>query len=115
MYDTVLVATDGTEASAVAVERGVALAREHGATLHALYVVDTSSSMGQFDPVVERAETAGEAAVESAAVEPTTDDATVENAETEEPDDRDDAHLQDVEPGAGCTEIWEHLSETRDE
>lgn len=23
-------------------------------------------------------------------------------------------HLSDVEPGAGCTEIWEHLSETRD-
>ncbi|WP_438267284.1 hypothetical protein [Halorubellus salinus] len=29
--------------------------------------------------------------------------------------DRDDAHLRDVEPGAGCTEIWEHLSETRDD
>jgi hypothetical protein len=28
---------------------------------------------------------------------------------------RDDAHLQDVDPGAGCTEIWEHLSETRDD
>ncbi|MFB6101626.1 MAG: hypothetical protein ABEJ73_03580 [Haloplanus sp.] len=33
--------------------------------------------------------------------------------------DRDDAaaernHLSDVEAGAGCTEIWEHLSETRD-
>lgn len=24
-------------------------------------------------------------------------------------------HLQDVEDGCGCTEIWEHLSETRDE
>ncbi|GGL69741.1 hypothetical protein [Halocalculus aciditolerans] len=36
---------------------------------------------------------------------------------TEESDarERDDAHLQDVEPGAGCTEIWEHLSEERDE
>jgi hypothetical protein len=32
--------------------------------------------------------------------------------------DRDAAeernHLSDVEAGAGCTEIWEHLSETRD-
>ncbi|WP_336035464.1 hypothetical protein [Halobacterium yunchengense] len=27
--------------------------------------------------------------------------------------DRDDAHLAGVEPGAGCTEIWEHLSERR--
>jgi hypothetical protein len=23
-------------------------------------------------------------------------------------------HLSDVDAGAGCTEIWEHLSETRD-
>ncbi|WP_248895830.1 hypothetical protein [Haloplanus halobius] len=23
-------------------------------------------------------------------------------------------HLSDVEAGAGCTEIWEHLSERRD-
>ncbi|MFC7167091.1 hypothetical protein [Halospeciosus flavus] len=37
--------------------------------------------------------------------------AEVETEETE----RDDAHLDDVEPGAGCTEIWEHLSEERDE
>lgn len=27
---------------------------------------------------------------------------------------RDDAHLQDVEDGAGCTEIWETLSEQRE-
>lgn len=25
-----------------------------------------------------------------------------------------DAHLSDVEPGAGCTEIWEHLSARRE-
>lgn len=30
-------------------------------------------------------------------------------------DERDDAHLDDVEEGAGCTEIWEHLAEKRDE
>ena len=24
-------------------------------------------------------------------------------------------HLSDVDAGAGCTEIWEHLSETRDD
>lgn len=29
-------------------------------------------------------------------------------------DDRDDEHLKDVEEGAGCTEIWEHLSERRE-
>ncbi|MFC4407241.1 hypothetical protein [Haloarchaeobius iranensis] len=30
-------------------------------------------------------------------------------------DERPDAHLRDLDPGAGCTEIWEHLSEERDE
>jgi hypothetical protein len=29
--------------------------------------------------------------------------------------ERDDAHLDDVEEGAGCTEIWEHLAEKREE
>ena len=33
----------------------------------------------------------------------------------ERTDDRDDAHLDDVEVGAGCTEIWEHLAEKREE
>ena len=33
---------------------------------------------------------------------------TERNRETE-------SHLSDVEDGAGCTEIWEHLSEQRDE
>ncbi|WP_435334661.1 hypothetical protein [Haloarchaeobius sp. TZWWS8] len=28
---------------------------------------------------------------------------------------RHDEHLRDVEVGAGCTEIWEHLSDQRDE
>jgi hypothetical protein len=32
---------------------------------------------------------------------------------TEETDDESD-HLNDLEDGAGCTEIWEHLSENRD-
>lgn len=47
----------------------------------------------------------------------TTEDesATVDGKDQENPEDREDAHLQDVEPGAGCTEIWEHLSENRDE
>lgn len=27
--------------------------------------------------------------------------------------DEDTEHLTDVEDGAGCVEIWEHLSETR--
>ncbi|MBP2252630.1 hypothetical protein J2754_002976 [Halarchaeum solikamskense] len=28
---------------------------------------------------------------------------------------QDGAHLDDVEDGAGCTEIWERLSESREE
>ncbi|QLH78921.1 hypothetical protein HZS55_17195 [Halosimplex rubrum] len=28
-------------------------------------------------------------------------------------DAREDAHLDDVADGCGCTEIWEHLSEER--
>lgn len=28
--------------------------------------------------------------------------------------DRERVHLSDVEDGAGCTEIWEHLSERRE-
>ncbi|MGB9987415.1 universal stress protein [Salarchaeum japonicum] len=40
MYDSILLATDGSEASAEATEHAVALAEATGATLHALYVVD---------------------------------------------------------------------------
>ncbi len=29
-------------------------------------------------------------------------------------DERIDDHLADIEEGAGCTEIWEHLSERRE-
>jgi nucleotide-binding universal stress UspA family protein len=40
MYDVVLVATDGSEGSQVAVDRGVSLAAATGATVHFLHVVD---------------------------------------------------------------------------
>ncbi len=33
----------------------------------------------------------------------------------EDENERNDAHLDDVEVGAGCTEIWEHLAEKREE
>ena len=36
-------------------------------------------------------------------------------AESAEDEERDDAHLEDVDVGAGCTEIWEHLAERRGE
>ena len=41
------------------------------------------------------------------------------DVETEEPADEeeevDTAHLDDVEDGCGCAEVWEHLSEQRGE
>lgn len=35
----------------------------------------------------------------------------------DEPDGEeiDTSHLDDVEDGCGCTEIWEHMSDERDE
>lgn len=30
-------------------------------------------------------------------------------------EERDDGHLAGVDPGAGCAEIWEHLSEQRED
>ncbi|WP_331236657.1 hypothetical protein [Natronorarus salvus] len=39
----------------------------------------------------------------------------VEPVEDDERGERDDGHLRDVPVGAGCTEIWEHLSERREE
>lgn len=33
----------------------------------------------------------------------------------DEEEEQVDDHLADVEEGAGCTEIWEHLSEQRDD
>lgn len=41
------------------------------------------------------------------------DHADADSPDTDGRADADDDHLADVEPGAGCTEIWEHLSERR--
>lgn len=38
--------------------------------------------------------------------------ATTKHDDEEEEDIRE--HLDDVEDGCGCTEIWEHMSEERD-
>jgi len=45
------------------------------------------------------------------------EESTDEPAQTESPDDTDDdtTHLNDLPDGAGCAEVWEHLSENRDE
>jgi len=42
MYETILIPTDGSDSANRAVEHGISLAREYGAEVHAMYVVDTS-------------------------------------------------------------------------
>ncbi|WP_165872060.1 hypothetical protein [Natrarchaeobius halalkaliphilus] len=44
-----------------------------------------------------------------------TDSAKCRATTNEQDDERDDAHFDDIEEGAGCTEIWEHLAEQREE
>lgn len=43
MYDRILLPTDGSEAMAPIIDHAATLADVHGATLHAVYVVNTSS------------------------------------------------------------------------
>jgi hypothetical protein len=37
-----------------------------------------------------------------------------EAATVEEEEEVDTSHLDDVDDGCGCAEVWEHLSESRD-
>lgn len=46
MYDRILVPTDGSAGVRRAIEHAAGLAAEHGATIHALYVVNTASYAG---------------------------------------------------------------------
>jgi nucleotide-binding universal stress UspA family protein len=45
MYDTILIPTDGSDASTVAVEQGVAVAERFDARVHLLFVVDVGVEM----------------------------------------------------------------------
>ena len=71
MYDDILVPTDGSEAVDRARDHAIRLATDHGATLHALYVVDqrvtTANSGDLHEEVVEDLESQGEAAVDAVA------------------------------------------------
>ena len=49
MYETVLFPTDGSDPSLRALDYAFDLADTYGATLHALYVVDTTYPYGDFD------------------------------------------------------------------
>jgi nucleotide-binding universal stress UspA family protein len=71
-YDEILLPTDGSDYAAAAVEHGVAIARETGARIHAVNVVDVgavSASPNYALPtgIVEELVTAGEAAAEEVA------------------------------------------------
>lgn len=35
--------------------------------------------------------------------------------QTDNGEERPDAHLRDIEDGCGCVEVWEHTSDARDE
>ena len=72
MYRTVVFATDGSEASMAALEDALAVANVHGATLHGLYVLDTSYPFSGFEggvdvvPMLEALREEGERALSTA-------------------------------------------------
>lgn len=68
MYERILVPTDGSEATERAIRNAVDVASQYDATVHALYVVDTSvyaSIETGADLVVESLEEEGRAAVDT--------------------------------------------------
>lgn len=67
MYDRILLPTDGSEASDRAVEQAVGLARETGAELHVLYVVEDIPYAPELmdDEVEDQLRAIGEEAIES--------------------------------------------------
>lgn len=68
MYSTILIPTDGSQCATRAVEHGLDLASNQDATVHVLYVVDSSRGPeSSWDVVVERMEAEGENALDEAA------------------------------------------------
>lgn len=68
MYDRILVPTDGSAATESATDHAIGLARQYGATLHALYVVDVaaySSLEAGADVVADELRSEGETAVDA--------------------------------------------------
>lgn len=71
MYRRILVPTDGSEETGEAVEHAIDIAKQYGAEVHALYVVDRhglpTTDVDMIEEFVEQAETEGAAAVKSVA------------------------------------------------
>lgn len=70
MYETVLVPTDGSEKSAVAVEHAIGVAKQNDATVHAIHVTELGHQTDSLDKeafgdTIERVQKAGEDAVQS--------------------------------------------------
>lgn len=66
-YNRILAPTDGSDPANRGVDRAVEMADRFDATVDALYVVDQANRAGDWDVVVERQETEGEAALDAAA------------------------------------------------
>jgi len=64
MFETILLATDGSAAAMNATETGLELADRFDASLHALFVIDHRFVAHEFDQIVEKAESEGETALE---------------------------------------------------
>jgi nucleotide-binding universal stress UspA family protein len=70
MYDAILVPTDGSEGVDRTLDHALGMARNHGATVHALYVVDRRFELaadGDRDDLIARLTDRGEAAVAAVA------------------------------------------------
>ncbi|WP_144901121.1 universal stress protein [Halobellus captivus] len=83
MYDKILVPTDGSAASEGAVEHAIELAKQYGATLHALYVIDTGAYSAMevgSDIVVEALREEGNQAVDRVVEEAEAAGVTVETS-----------------------------------
>ena len=81
MYDDILLPTDGSAGMETVIDHAARLATEHGATLHALYVVDTASLTdvpmeASMEGVSQALTQEGETALQQ--VQRRTDEATVE-------------------------------------
>lgn len=64
MFETILLATDGSDAALSATGTALDLAGRFDAELHALYVIDHRFVAAEFDPIVEQAEAEGETALD---------------------------------------------------
>lgn len=88
MYETVLVPTDGSEKSAVAVEHAIGVAKRNDATLHTIHVTELghqsdSLDEAEFGDTIERVQKAGQQAVAAVTEQAREEGLAVESTTTE--------------------------------